>query len=648
MIKLIQRFGQNIFLRLEGGLNSVFGSALNPLYSLGAITYWMFWIIVVSGFYIYAFYDTGVEKAFSSVERITHEQWYLGGIMRSLHRYASDGMILAALVHMLRNFVFDRYRGFRWFSWYTGLVVLFLISVAGINGYWLVWDKLAQFVAVASTEWLDASPIFSAPLARNFLEQGSVNDRFFSLLSFVHIGVPAGAFALIWIHTQRVPQAKTSPPRTLKVGLTLSMIVLAIAKPALSQGGPADLDSTPFVLHLDWFYLWTYPLLYSWGPGKVWVLAGGITALLLFLPFLGGRKSGKGEYEITSIPSGHKVTAIEGETILEAALRQGLNLPYQCRDGACGTCKGKILRGLVDYGTYQYGVLSDVEKAEGNALFCCAKPLSDLYIECHEVTELSGLQVKTINFIVKKMERAAHDVMLLELQPEIEEPLNFISGQYVSVLLDDGTKRSFSIANAPHRSDQLQMHIRLVENGKFTSHVFNEMKVGDMLKVEGPLGSFFLHETIDKPIIFMAGGTGFAPVKSMVEHAFNTGIKRSMVLYWGVRTQADLYLSGLPEQWQREHDNFKFIPVLSEPNLKEDWQGRTGLVHEAILQDYQELDEYQIYACGPPAMIEAGRAPFMAKKLPETQYFCDAFLITVHKPSVVEVPAPLGGGEAHG
>ena len=641
MIKFIHRIGQSIFLRLESGLNGVFGPALNPLYYLGAITYWMFWIIVVSGFYIYAFYDTGVEEAYNSVERITHGQWYLGGIMRSLHRYASDGMILAAVLHMLRNFVFDRYRNFRWFSWYTGVAVLWLIYIAGINGYWLVWDKLAQFVAVASAEWLDALPIFSVPMARNFLEQGSVNDRFFSLLSFVHIGVPLGAFALIWIHTQRVPQAKTSPPRVLKIGLVLSMIVLALVKPALSQG-QADLDSSPSILNLDWFYLWSYPLLYSWGPGKVWLLAGGITGFLLLLPFL-GRKRGKGEFEITAIPSGRKVTAKEGETILEAALGQGLNLPYQCRDGACGTCKGKILRGKVDYGTYQRGVLSDAEKEQGKALFCCAKPLSDLYIECHEVDELLKFPVKTVNFIVKKMERAAQDVMLLELRPEGDALMNFIAGQYVVVQLDDGSKRSFSIANAPHESDRLQLHIRLVEGGKFTSHVFNEMKEGDVLQVEGPLGTFFLHEASDKPIIFMSGGTGFAPVKSMVEHAFNVGVKRSMVLYWGARSPADFYLEDLPKKWQQEHDNFKFIPVLSEPKPEHDWHGRTGLVTEAILQDHQKLDGYQIYACGPPLMVDAGRAPFMAKGLPEDQYFSDAFLFASHKASVAEVPVSSEG-----
>ena len=628
MIKLLHRIGQSIFLRLESALNGIFGPALNPLYYLGAISYWMFWIIVVSGFYIYAFYDTGVDDAFNSVEHITHKQWYLGGIMRSLHRYASDGMILAAVLHMLRNFVFDRYRNFRWFSWYTGVAVLWLIYMAGINGYWLVWDKLAQFVAVATAEWLDALPIFSAPLVRNFLEQGSVNDRFFSLLSFVHLGVPLGAFALIWIHTQRVPQAKTSPPKALKVGLTLSLVVLALVKPALSQGH-ADLDSSPSILNLDWFYLWSYPLIYFWGPGKVWVLAGGITAFLFLLPFLGGKRN-KGEYEIITVPRGHTVFARAGETVLEAALRQGLNLPYQCRDGACGTCKGKILRGSVDYGVYQKGVLTDAEKEEGKALFCCAKPLSDLDIECDEVDELKAFPVKTIKYRVQKMERAAQDVMLLELRPVGDEQMNFIAGQYVAVQLDDGTKRSYSFANAPHESDHLQLHIRLVKGGKFTSHVFDGMKEGDVLQLEGPFGSFFLREESDKPIIFMSGGCGFGSIKSMVEHAFKIGLNRPMVLYWGARTPADFYLAGLPEKWQQEHDNFKFIPVLSEPKPEHDWHGRTGLVTEAILQDYQKLDGYQVYACGSPEMVEAGRAPFIDRGLPEDQYFSDGFFVACH------------------
>ena len=641
MIKLSQRLGQGLFLRLESALNGIFGSALNPFYCLGAITYLMFWIVVVSGFYIYIFYDTGVEDAFGSVEYITHEQWYLAGIMRSLHRYASDGMILFGVLHMVRNYVFDRYRNFRWFSWFTGIVLMWLVYIAGINGYWLVWDSLAQFLAVASAEWLDFLPIFSAPLARNFLESGSVSDRFFSLLSLVHIGVPLGIFGLIWIHTQRVPEAKTSPPRALAVGLVLAMIVLALIHPALSQGH-SDLDSAPFVLNLDWFYLWTFPLLYSWGAGNVWALSAGLTTFLVLLPFLGRTRHGKGEYEITTVPCGHRLTAREGETVLEAALRQGLSLPYVCRDGACGVCKGRILKGAVDYGTYQEGVLTEIEKAEGKALFCCAKPLSDLDIECHEVDKLRQFPIKTMKFRVRKMEQAAPDVMLLELLPEGGEQMNFIAGQYVAIQLEEGVKRSYSIANPPHEPEHLQLHIRMVEGGKFTSHVFNGMKEGDVLQVEGPYGNFSLHENNDKPIIFMSGGCGFGAIKGMVEHAFNIGLKRPMTLYWGARTPADLY-SDLPEKWQREHDNFKFIPVLSEPKQEHGWQGRTGLVHEAILQDYERLDEYQIYACGSPGMVEASRAPFMARGLPEDQYFSDAFTVACYNPPVAEAPVSSEG-----
>ncbi|WP_435627148.1 FAD-binding oxidoreductase [Candidatus Ferrigenium straubiae] len=640
MIKLVHRIGQGIFLRLESAFNGIFGPALNPFYYLGAITYLMFWIIVVSGFYIYAFYDTGVNDAFDSVEQLTNKQWYLGGIMRSLHRYASDGMIVFGVLHLLRNFAFDRYRGFRWFSWYTGILVLWLIYIAGINGYWLPWDKLAQFAAVGTAEWLDALPIFSAPLVRNFLEQGSVNDRFFSLLSFIHLGIPLGAFAIIWVHTQRVPQAKTSPPKAITIWLILSMVVLSLIHPALSQGH-ADLDSAPMVLNLDWFYFWSYPLLYSWNPSQVWILVGGVSGLLLLLPFLGGRR-GKGEYEIITAPAGHTVMAKPGETVLEAALRQGLNLPYVCRDGACGVCKGNILKGTVDYGTYQKGVLTDAEKAEGKALFCCAKPLSDLAIECTEVDELGKFPVKTMKFRVEKMERAAPEVMLIELRPEGGEQMNFIAGQYIAVHLEDGSKRSYSIANAPHESDHLQLHIRLVEGGKFTTHVFNKMKVGDVLQAEGPLGTFFLREEVDKPIIFMSGGCGFGSVKGMVEHAFKIGLNRPMTLYWGARTPADLY-SDLPEKWQREHNNFKFIPVISEPKPEDGWQGRTGLVHEAILQDYPQLDGYQVYACGSSGMVEAGRAPFMAKGLPEDQYFSDAFTVACYKAPAAEASVSSEG-----
>ncbi|MDH4286914.1 MAG: CDP-6-deoxy-delta-3,4-glucoseen reductase [Gallionella sp.] len=349
-------------------------------------------------------------------------------------------------------------------------------------------------------------------------------------------------------------------------------------------------------------------------------------------------KRGKEEYEITTVPAGNAVVAKKGETILEAALRQGVNLPYSCRDGACGACKGKILSGTVDYGTYQKDALTDAEIKDGKALFCCAKPLSDLRIESQEVDALRKFPVKTLKLTVAKMERPAPDVMLLELRPESGERMNFIPGQYIAILLDDGSKRSYSIANAPQGSDGVQLHIRLVEGGKFTGHVFNKMKAGDVLQAEGPLGTFFLHEEVDKPIIFMSGGCGFGSIKGMVEYAFEKGLKRQMVLYWGARTPADLY-SNLPDKWQQEHANFKFVPVLSEARPEHGWQGRTGLVHEAILQDYQQLDGYQVYACGSPEMVEAGRAPFIAKGLPENQYFSDKFTYACYKAPLAEASA---------
>lgn len=630
MIKLVHRIGQGIFLSIESKLNGLFGPKMNPLYFLGGITYLMFWIIVISGCVIYAVYDTGVDSAFASVEKITNKQWYFAGVMRSMHRYASDGMILFAVLHLLRNFAFDRYRGFRWFSWYTGILLLWLIYIAGINGYWLPWDKLAHFAAVATTEWLDALPIFSAPLVRNFLEQGSVADRFFSLLSFMHIGVPLGAFIIVWVHTQRVPEAKTMPPKPVATVLVASMFVLALIKPAVSQGH-ADLDSVPLSVNLDRFFMWFYPLIYSWSPTKVWQMIGAITGVLLLLPFLGGKRRGKGEFQISTAPAGHTVMARNGETILEAGLRNGLHLPYVCRDGACGSCKGKILSGTVEYGTYQSGALTDEERKQGMALFCCAKPMSDLEVECKEVKELENIHVKFMNFVVRKMERAAQDVMLVELCPEADEKLNFLPGQYICIILEDGTKRSYSISNTPQESGCINLHIRLVPGGRFTTHVFTQMKVGDVLHVEGPLGTFFLHKDVDRPIILMSGGCGFGSIKGIVEDAFNSGLTRPMTLYWGARTPEGLYLADLPEKWQSEHENFKFIPVISDAQPEHNWQGRTGLVHQAIMNDYPQMNDFQVYACGSSEMIEAAQIPFFNYGLPKDQFFADKFTIASHQ-----------------
>ena len=289
MLKAIHKVGQWLFLRVESAFNLAFGDRLNPLYYLGPISYYLFWIVLGSGLYLYAFFETSVEGAYASVERLTHAQWYFGGVMRSLHRYASDGMVLTMVLHLVRHFFFDRYRAFRWFSWASGVVVLWLIYSAGINGYMLPWDRLSQFVVIATAEWFDWLPIFGGTLVRNFIFPENVNDRLFSLLSFIHIGIPLAALALLMIHTQRVPQARTAPPWPIAAMLTAALVVLSLVKPAVSQPG-ADLASAVTVIDFDWFYLPVYALIYLWSPGKVWALVGALTLLFFLAPWLPPRR----------------------------------------------------------------------------------------------------------------------------------------------------------------------------------------------------------------------------------------------------------------------------------------------------------------------------------------------------------------------
>ncbi len=215
--------------------------------------------------------------------------------------------------------------------------------------------------------------------------------------------------------------------------------------------------------------------------------------------------------------------------------------------------------------------------------------------------------------------------MRVRLEVEGGERIPFYAGQYINILLDDGQKRAFSFATPPHEEGPIELHVRLIEGGRFTTHVFTAMKVGDRVRFEGPVGSFFLREDGAKPVIFVAGATGFAPVKSMVEHAFHTGVTRPMVLYWGTRTLADMYLRELPERWAQEHPNFRFVPVLSDPAPGDDWQGRTGLVHEAILADYPDLAGHRIYACGSVKMVEAAQPAFAKQGLSPDDCFSDAF-----------------------
>src|SRR3989344_3439095 len=289
LVEAIQRMGRQAFALVENAFDAVFGPRINPFYHLGALSFFFFWGVAASGVYLYIFFETSIEGAYRSVGYLTHTQWYLGGVARSLHRYGSDAMVIVVLLHLAREFVLDRYRGVRWYSWFTGVMLLWFLYASGIGGYWLVWDRLAQYIAVVTTEWLDWLPLFGEPIARNFLNSATVNDRFFSLLSFMHIGIPLFLLLGMWIHIQRISGAKTNPPRPIVIGTLLTLTALSFAYPALSQG-PADLGTVVSVVQPDWFYLALYPLIDIWSPGTVWALAGGGTLLLLLLPWVPPRQ----------------------------------------------------------------------------------------------------------------------------------------------------------------------------------------------------------------------------------------------------------------------------------------------------------------------------------------------------------------------
>ncbi len=282
---VLKRVLKRLFDTAEAVLGRVFEPNWNPLLNLGALGFFFYWIITASGIYVYIFFDTGVTEAYGSIEYMTHEQWYLAGVMRSLHRYASDGLIIVMFAHLAREFANDRYRGVRWFSWVTGVPIMVMVFLAGISGYWLVWDKLAQYVAIVSTEWLDLLPIFGEPIARNFMSPDALDSRFFTLMIFMHIAVPLMALALLWMHLQRVSKPRINPPRGLALSCLGSMLVLSLVHPAVSQG-PADLATVPGAVGLDWFYLPLFPLLETW-PGPVtWSAAGCLIVIAIIIPWL--------------------------------------------------------------------------------------------------------------------------------------------------------------------------------------------------------------------------------------------------------------------------------------------------------------------------------------------------------------------------
>ena len=631
MIGWLQAGLRAVFMRVEALFNRAFGDRLNPLYHLGAIAFFLFWIVAATGLYLYAFFDTGVAEAYASVEGLSRGQWYAGGILRSVHRYASDAMVTVMLVHMLRWFAYDRLHGFRAFSWLTGVGLVWLVYIAGINGYMLPWDRLSQLVTVATFEWLDTLPGFGGTLIRNFIYPESVNDRLFSLLAFIHIGVSLLVLLLIWVHVQRVPKAATQPPRPIALGVLATLLALALLLPVHSQGGAADLATSVLSVRPDWFFLPVYPLLYRWPPGAVWALVGLATALLALLPWLRmPRRGGQREFKVAMHPGAKQVPARAGETLLEAGLRAGLALPYECRNGGCGVCVCSVLNGRVDHGNYQPAVLSSSMREAGKALMCCATPLGDVEIDV-EVASLDASGTPAIRLYlgrIEKLERLGATVMRLLVSLPEGARIDFAAGQYLNVLLDDGQRRAFSFANPPHDNALVELHVRLVPGGRFTTQVFTRMRVGDSLRFEAPLGRFTLHAG-DGPILLVAGATGFAPIKCIIEDAFHRGITRPMRLYWGVRDPADLYLRELLERWRQEHPQFSYVTVLSEPSAAPDWMGRTGLVHEAILADYPDLHGHEVYVCGSVQMVDAAVPAFIAQGLGPEACYSDAFVPAV-------------------
>jgi len=273
------------FELIERPFERLFSPALNPLAQLGALGFFFFWIVAVSGIYLFIFFDTGIERAYQSVEYLTHDHWFHAGVMRSFHRYASDLMVVMVAVHLLREFAYDHYRGVRWYSWFTGLPIIWLLYASGITGYWLVWDKLAQYVALVSSELLDWLPIFGEPIARNFISTGTLTSRFFSLMVFMHVAVPLFLLFIMWVHILRISRPKVNPPRALALMSLVALVGVAIWKPAISQG-PAALATVPSPVGLDWFFLPLYPLTNIWGNGSVWAFLGAFSLMIALMPWL--------------------------------------------------------------------------------------------------------------------------------------------------------------------------------------------------------------------------------------------------------------------------------------------------------------------------------------------------------------------------
>lgn len=323
--------------------------------------------------------------------------------------------------------------------------------------------------------------------------------------------------------------------------------------------------------------------------------------------------------------SGKSFDVQAGETVLAAARRAGLALPYSCLSGSCASCRGRVLAGRVAYPYNPPEALSEAELAEGQALLCQAVPDGDLVLAIREVEAVAGIPIRQLAVKVAAKQRLCEDVMELKLLPPRREAFNYLPGQYLDILLPEGRRRAFSIANAPQHGETLDLHVRRVAGGGFTQFVFDELRLGQVLRIEAPLGTFVPREGGDRPIVLMAGGTGFAPIKAIVEHLLDRHTHRALHVYWGARHASDLYLDALCRDWQGAHPKLRYTPVLSEATPLERNQFRSGPVHEAVLRDFPDLSRFDVYMSGPPPMIEAGRRSFVAAGLPEDRLYYDSF-----------------------
>ena len=332
---------------------------------------------------------------------------------------------------------------------------------------------------------------------------------------------------------------------------------------------------------------------------------------------------------VTVQPSGIKFEVQADETVLGAAIRQGVGLPYGCKDGACGSCKSKLIEGKVEHKAHQLKAMSPAEEEAGFTLTCCAKPQGDVVIESRQIAAEGQFPIKKMPTRVISIEKIIDDVAYLRLQLPGNDKFQYHAGQYVEFILRDGSRRSYSMANAPDTLTDppaIDLHIRHLPGGKFTDQVFSTMKAKDILRMEGPFGSFYLRDDSEKPIILLASGTGFAPIKALIEHMETKGIQRKTVMYWGARQAKDLYAREWMEQAAGRLPWLSFVPVLSDAAESDAWTGRTGFVHKAVLQDVADLSVYQVYACGAPVMVQSAQSEFVALAgLPAEEFYAAAF-----------------------